>query len=96
MWCRVFNVLDKSGIHFRMLNESKGEAVHGPRAQIDRTLYKQNTQKIMLDYPNLEIMSSSVESLITDPGNSTIVGVGLGLHAYNFQRMEPRLIAKPL
>ena len=33
---------DRSGIQFRMLNRTRGEAVQGPRAQIDRNKYKEN------------------------------------------------------
>ena len=35
---------DMSGIQFRVLNKTRGEAVQGPRAQIDRNLYKKNIQ----------------------------------------------------
>ena len=35
-------VADMSGISFKALNESKGAAVMGPRAQMDRDIYKRN------------------------------------------------------
>ncbi len=38
----IGRLADKSGIHFKNLNESKGAAVWGPRAQIDRDIYKIN------------------------------------------------------
>ena len=38
---------DMSGIQFRVLNKTRGEAVQGPRAQIDRNLYRKNIEKIM-------------------------------------------------
>lgn len=37
-------VADASGIQFHLLNASRGPAVHGPRAQMDRVLYKENMQ----------------------------------------------------
>ncbi len=48
--------IDKGGIQFRMLNESKGAAVRGPRAQADRTLYKNAIFEIVKGQKNLEII----------------------------------------
>ncbi|KAJ3999415.1 glucose inhibited division protein A-domain-containing protein [Lentinula boryana] len=53
----------KAGIQFHILNRSKGAAVWGPRAQIDRKLYKQHMQTALADYPNLDIRSGSVFDL---------------------------------
>ena len=59
---------DKSGIQFRMLNRSKGPAVWGPRAQIDRSLYRQAMQAELADYPNLTIIEDGAEDLILEGG----------------------------
>ena len=46
---------DISALQFKVLNESKGEAVKGPRAQIDRDIYRENMLKEMLSTKNLEV-----------------------------------------
>ncbi|KAE9394917.1 glucose-inhibited division protein A subfamily [Gymnopus androsaceus JB14] len=62
-------VSDKAGIQFQMLNRSKGAAVWGPRAQIDRKLYKKHMQAALSDYPNLDIHAGSVFDLVFDHEN---------------------------
>lgn len=51
-----------------MLNRSKGPAVWGPRAQIDRKLYKSHMQATLNNYPNLSIKAGSVHDVIFHPG----------------------------
>ena len=58
-------VIDKAGIHYKMLNESKGPAVWGPRAQADRSLYKKAMFAELNSYPNLKILYDSVDNFLT-------------------------------
>ncbi len=59
-------ISDRSGIQFRMLNRSKGPAVWGPRAQIDRKLYREAMQDEVLNHQNLTVVQDGVEDLIVD------------------------------
>jgi len=56
-------VIDQAGIHYKMLNETRGPAVWGPRAQADRKLYKKVMHKILTNYPNLTILYAKVEDI---------------------------------
>lgn len=60
---------DRAGIHFKLLNRSKGPAVHGPRAQADRILYRQAIQDLLAATPNLTIIEGAVADLRVGPGN---------------------------
>ena len=56
--------IDSAGIQFRMLNKSRGPAVHGPRAQADRALYRNAIQNILAEYKNLTIIEAAVGDLL--------------------------------
>jgi tRNA uridine 5-carboxymethylaminomethyl modification enzyme len=59
-------VADAAGIHFKLLNRSKGPAVRGPRAQADRALYRSAMQDFLRATPNLSLLAGSVEDLERD------------------------------
>ncbi len=51
---------DRAGIQFRLLNRRKGPAVQGPRAQIDRRLYRDAMRAELLATPGLEVIEGEV------------------------------------
>ena len=59
-------VSDLSGIQFRLLNRRKGPAVRGPRAQIDRALYRHHMQAAMAATNNLEVVAGMVDDLVIE------------------------------
>ena len=66
-------IIDQAGIHYKILNESKGPAVWGPRAQADRALYRQAMHSELSNYPNLTIFYGSVEDFIFENGFYTVL-----------------------
>lgn len=65
--------IDRAGIHYRILNASKGPAVRGPRAQADRKLYREAIQDILKAQENLTIVEDSADDLIMK--NNIIEGI---------------------
>ena len=74
-------VVDKAGIHFGVLNRKKGPAVWGPRAQIDRELYKKEMRAEILATRGLAVLEGKVADIVTAPGvdgiQQKIVGIKL-------------------
>ena len=60
--------IDATGIQFRVLNKSKGPAVHGYRAQADKLLYKSKMRRTVEGTPNLSIFQGQVKSFLADSG----------------------------
>ena len=52
--------IDESGIHFKMLNQSKGPAVQGPRAQADRLIYARSINNIISSFRNIKVIEDTV------------------------------------
>ncbi len=70
---------DAAGIHFKVLNRSKGPAVRGPRCQADRSLYRQAVQAMLRATPNLTLRATAVEDLlVTSDGRVTGVIIASG------------------
>lgn len=79
-------VIDKAGLQFKVLNRKKGAAVWGPRAQIDRALYKKHMREELEAYPNLSVLLGRVSDIVVadnqgdpdaDGAKSKITGVRL-------------------
>ena len=57
---------DHTGIHFKMLNRSKGPAVWGPRAQADKKLYQNQVKFFLEQTKHLDIIQDSVSDLLIE------------------------------
>jgi tRNA uridine 5-carboxymethylaminomethyl modification enzyme len=58
--------IDATGIQFRMLNRSKGPAMHSPRAQADKKAYQAEIKRLVEEAPNLTLRQEVVEDLLIE------------------------------
>lgn len=74
---------DKSGIQFRLLNRRKGPAVQGPRAQMDRAVYRSQAYHEVSTHENLELIFGEVSMITGDAGRADGVQLadGTGISA---------------
>lgn len=72
---------DRAGIQFRLLNRRKGPAVQGPRAQIDRRLYREAMRAELLATPGLDVIESEVSGLriVSGAVAGVMLASGVGL-----------------
>src|SRR6187455_41053 len=69
--------IDATGIQFRLLNRSKGPAMHSPRAQADKKAYQAEIKRLVEAAPNLTLRQEVVEDLLTEDATQKIVGVSV-------------------
>ncbi|ACF13325.1 glucose inhibited division protein A [Chloroherpeton thalassium ATCC 35110] len=72
-------VIDATGIQFRMLNRSKGAAMHSPRAQADRTLYSLDMRRRIEAESNIDLREDDVTGIRTENGAFKAVVLRSGL-----------------
>jgi len=70
---------DAAAIHYRMLNRSKGVAVHGPRVQADRRRYRDAIQAMLRGHDNITVVTGEVAALLER--NGAVAGVRLACGA---------------
>ena len=68
-------VCDRSFIQSRMLNKSKGPAVHSLRAQADKQLYSHNMRRVLENQERVHIRQGEVVSILTDEEKKEVRGV---------------------
>jgi len=73
---------DRAGIHFRVLNGSKGPAVRATRAQADRSLYRQAVRLRLEQQPGLQLFQQAVDDLIVEGERITGVKTAMGLQFF--------------
>ena len=79
---------DAVGIQFRVLNESKGPAVRGSRAQIDMDRYRVYIRNLLLNTPNLEISQEIATEILSENGEVT----GVKTHLNNIYSAKKVII----
>lgn len=62
----IARATDAAGIHYRMLNRSKGPAVQGPRVQADRRLFRAAVQAMIAAQANLAVVEGEAAAIVRD------------------------------
>jgi len=83
-------IADATGIHFKMLNLSKGPAVWSPRVQNDREWYSREAGERLTAQSGLEILEGAVTDIVTEPGPSPFARHVVGIVTRAGQRISCR------
>jgi tRNA uridine 5-carboxymethylaminomethyl modification enzyme len=72
-------IIDRTGIQFRTLNQSKGPAVHGTRAQADKQRYRAAMKESVEKQPMLDVQQGLVERVLVEDGNVVGIETNIGV-----------------
>lgn len=87
-------IIDKAGVQFKVLNRKKGPAVWGPRAQIDREIYKREMREELVRTPGLDVLEGKVADIVTGVREKLVMGarkkrvIGVRLESGNVVRCK--------
>lgn len=81
--------IDATGIQFRMLNRSKGPAMHSPRAQADKKAYQAEIKRLVEEAANLTLRQEVVEDLLVEAWSGE-QGAGKDLSKSSYSSPQPQ------
>ena len=76
-------VIDRTFIQSKMLNQSKGPAVHSLRAQADKVNYSKTMREVLQNQENLDIRQMEVTEILTDDVDEQGVRRITGVQTYS-------------
>jgi len=91
-------IADATGIQFKVLNTSKGSAVHGPRCQSDKLAYAKAAQSFLLARPEIRVIEGSVEEILIDDADQPhdprrrVRGVRVTVNAEQVELLAPTIV----
>jgi tRNA uridine 5-carboxymethylaminomethyl modification enzyme len=82
--------IDATGIMFKVLNQSRGPAVQGPRAQADRAAYQAEVQRLIATNQRITVVAGCVDEMCVDGGSITGVRLAAGSGPVHAEAADPQ------
>ena len=76
---QMAEVIDRTGIQFRRLNQSKGPAVRSTRAQADKLRYREAMRAVLESQPGLSLRQAEASELFVEDGCVRAIGTRMGV-----------------
>ena len=76
---QMAEVIDRTGIQFRRLNQSKGPAVRSTRAQADKLRYREAMRAVLEAQPGLSLRQAEASEIFVEDGRVRAIGTKMGV-----------------